>query len=220
MVIRKLKKFFADIQPAISEPLTEEDISTRIQLATCVLLLDIAHSDDHFSKEEEEHIVEILVQDFNLSDEYAAELMELAHRERKESVDLWQFTNVIDNNYSREEKEKVVETFWKVVYADKHLDAFEDHLIHRLSKLLNLSHKQLIDAKKKVMGWIGKQKKTLPFSDRELIKEFRTGQFAIRELITSGKLAKHHVLKEENGMYVAQFEHTFIVTADGIEQFT
>jgi len=153
VVIRKLKKFFADIQPAISEPVKEEDTNARIQLATCVLLLEIAHSDDRFSKEEEEHIVEILKEDFQLSNEYAAELMELAHQERKESVDLWQFTNVIDNNYSREEKERVVETFWKVVYTDKQLDAFEDHLIHRLAKLLNLSHKQLIDAKKKVMGW-------------------------------------------------------------------
>jgi uncharacterized tellurite resistance protein B-like protein len=153
VVIRKLKQFFSDIQPAVSEPVKEEDITIRIQLATCVLLLEIAHSDDHFSREEEEHIVEILKDDFNLSDEYTAELMELAHQERKESVDLWQFTNVIDNNYSREEKERVMETFWRVVYADKQLDAFEDHLIHRLAKLLNMSHKELIDAKKRVRGW-------------------------------------------------------------------
>lgn len=73
---------------------------------------------------------------------------------------------------------------------------------------------------RKVMGWIGNNKKTLPFSSRELLKEFRTGKFAIRELVTAGKLVEHHVLKEQKGAYVAQFEHTFMVTADGIEQFT
>ncbi len=73
---------------------------------------------------------------------------------------------------------------------------------------------------RKVMGWIGKTKKTLPFSTRELVKEFKTGKFAIRELTNSGKLVQHHVLRETKGEYVAQFEHTFIVTEDGIEQFT
>jgi uncharacterized tellurite resistance protein B-like protein len=152
VVIRKLKTLF---ETARDEPRAEPeaDITTRIQIATCVLLLEIAHSDDHYSEAEQDRIVEILKEDFQLSDEYAAELIELAHQERKESVDLWRFTNVIDNNYSNEQKERVIETLWKVIYSDDRLHFHEDHLIHRLSNLLNLSHKQLIDAKKKVMGW-------------------------------------------------------------------
>lgn len=152
MVIRRLKKFFSDIEQK-AQPETENDIAARIQLATCVLLLEVAHSDDDFGEAEEERIVGILKEDFELSDEYAAELLELAHKERKESVDLWRFTNVIDNNYSSREKERVMETLWRIIYADERLDAMEDHLIHRLANLMNLTHKQLIDAKKKVMGW-------------------------------------------------------------------
>ncbi len=152
MVIRKLKSFFSQVEQK-APPEEKIDIEARIQLATCVLLLELAHSDDHFSEAEEERIVKILREEFSLSDEYAAELLELAHREREDSVDLWRFTNIIDNNYSSEEKERVMETLWKVIYADERLDAMEDHLIHRLAKLLNLTHKQLINAKKKVMGW-------------------------------------------------------------------
>jgi len=73
---------------------------------------------------------------------------------------------------------------------------------------------------RKVVGWIGKVKKTLPFSSRELLKEFQAGQFALRELITAGKVYRHFVLKEDPGVYVAQWEHTFMVTAEGIEQLT
>jgi uncharacterized tellurite resistance protein B-like protein len=152
VVIRKLRKFFEDIRPD-SVPDNEADITARIRLATCVLLLEVAYSDDHFSDKERERVVAILKESFRLSDEYAEELLELAHQERKEGVDLWQFTNVIDNNYSIEEKEHVVETLWRIVYADGRLDHYEDHLIHRLAKLLNLTHRQLIDAKKRVMGW-------------------------------------------------------------------
>ncbi len=151
MVIRRLKEIFFEPAPG-AQPQSEEDAAHRIHLATSVLLLEIAHSDDHYSEAEQDRIIEILKEDFALSEEYAAELLELAHQERKESADLWKFTNAIDSGYSREEKERVIETLWKVVYADDRLHFYEDHLIHRLSRLLNLSHKQLIDAKKKVMG--------------------------------------------------------------------
>jgi uncharacterized tellurite resistance protein B-like protein len=157
MVIRKLKEIFSALPSGASSPEAppkkEEDAGIRIQLATCVLLLELAHSDEDFSEEERDGIVDILKEDFHLSDEYALELLELAQEERKNSVDMWQFTNVIDNNYTIAEKERVMETLWKIVYADERLDHYEDHLIHRLAKLLNLSHKQLIDAKKKVLGW-------------------------------------------------------------------
>ncbi len=73
---------------------------------------------------------------------------------------------------------------------------------------------------RKVLGWLGKTKKTLPFSLRELIKEYRTGKFAIRELTNAGKLIQHNVLSEKKGEYVAQWEHTFLVTAEGYEQLT
>ena len=48
-----------------------------------------------------------------------------------------------------EGKLRIIEMFWKVAYADGRLDSHEDYLIHKLGKLLRLSHKQLIDAKLK-----------------------------------------------------------------------
>ena len=151
MVIRRLKELFANQQPRTQQQ--GASAVERVQLATCVLLLAVAHSDDRFGQTEEDRIVEILKEDFNLSDEYSAELLELAHQERKSSVDLFRYTNTINSAYKPQEKERVVETLWKVVYADDRLHSLEDNLIHRLSRMLNLSHHQLIQAKKKVMGW-------------------------------------------------------------------
>ncbi|MHA1584508.1 MAG: type II methionyl aminopeptidase [Promethearchaeota archaeon] len=71
---------------------------------------------------------------------------------------------------------------------------------------------------RKVLSWITNNKKTLPFSEREILKEFRTGKFALRELNTVKKIYNHYALKEEKGQYVSQWEHSFMVTADGIEQ--
>ncbi|MBI4831324.1 MAG: TerB family tellurite resistance protein [Candidatus Lindowbacteria bacterium] len=135
------------------QPTDSEETLSRVQIATCVLLLEIAYSDNHFTEGERGQIIDILKERFQLSSEQAAELIRAAQHERTESSDLWRFTNMIDSNYSREEKERVVESLWRVIYVDGRLDIHEDHLIHRLSKLLNLSHRQLIDAKKRVKGW-------------------------------------------------------------------
>ena len=76
--------------------------------------------------------------------------MMLAHEERQESVDLWKFTNIVDNNYSSEEKERVMEALWKVIAVDDRLHPKEEYLARRLAKLLNLTHRQFIEAKLRV----------------------------------------------------------------------
>ena len=142
-----VKTFF---QKKAEEDVTEVDKTQKIQVATCALLLEVAHSDDEFSEIEEENIVRILGKDFNLSDEYAQELITLSEQERQESIDLWGFTRLINENYSLEDKIKIIEMGWKVIYADGKMDKYEDHLAHQLSQLLKLEHKHLIDAKLKV----------------------------------------------------------------------
>jgi uncharacterized tellurite resistance protein B-like protein len=77
--------------------------------------------------------------------------MKAADDELERSIDLWQFAKLINENYSTDEKIKVIETVWQVIYTDGVLDKHEDYLVHKLAKLLRLSHKQLIDAKLKVL---------------------------------------------------------------------
>ena len=48
-------------------------------------------------------------------------------------------------------KEKLIERLWQIVYVDGKMDKYEHYLMNKLSKLLGLSHKQLIDAKLKVL---------------------------------------------------------------------
>lgn len=121
-----------------------------IRIATCALLLEMSNIDGEFSALERENIISILKRDFDLSDEHAKKLLEASNKELKGSIDLWQFTNLINQNYSIKEKIRVVETVWDIVYADGKLDKHEDYLVHKLATLLRLTHKQLIEAKLKV----------------------------------------------------------------------
>ena len=123
------------------------DTSDRVSIATCALLLEMAHADSEFSDIEEKKITSILQNEFNLPKDDADELIELSNLERKESLDLWQFTNLINEYYSKADKAKVLETLWRVIYADDKVDKYEEYLMRRLSYLLNMDHKDMIEAK-------------------------------------------------------------------------
>jgi uncharacterized tellurite resistance protein B-like protein len=128
----------------------EQDEFERIQIATCIILLEVAKSDDEFSSIEKTTVTAILKKKFQLSAEAAEELMEIASRKREKSIDLWEFTHLINNNYTKDQKRKIVEAVWKIIYADEKLDKYEDHFVHKLAKLLQLKHDDLIDAKLKI----------------------------------------------------------------------
>jgi len=137
---------------------TEDSTSTTVQktdhdirVATCALFVEIARIDEKFTQEEMETIISILKEKYNLSQEHADALIAEAEKELKESVDLWQFARLINENYSNEEKVKIIETLWQIVYVDGKMNRYEHYLMNKLKKLLRLSQDQLIDAKLKVL---------------------------------------------------------------------
>lgn len=149
MAILKLKNMLTKKPEAVPESQKQDEIE-RIQVATCIILLEVAKSDDEFSSIEKATVKTILKKKLDVSAEAVEELMEMASTKREESVDLWQFTNLINQNYTKEEKIKIVESAWRVIYADEKLDGYEDHFVHKLAKLLQLDHSELIEAKLKI----------------------------------------------------------------------
>jgi uncharacterized tellurite resistance protein B-like protein len=128
-----------------------ERSSDDIRVATCAVFLELASIDDEFSEEERQQILSMMQDEYGVSREHAVALAEAANRQLAESIDVWQFTNQINESYTEDEKMRVVELLWRLVYADGKLDAHEDYLMHKLGKLLRLQHKQLIAAKLRVL---------------------------------------------------------------------
>jgi uncharacterized tellurite resistance protein B-like protein len=149
MALFKLKNMLTKKPEAVLES-QEKDETERLQVATCIILLEVAKSDDEFSSIEKATLKAILKKKFEISAEVVEELMEIASKKREESIDLWQFTNLINQNYTKEEKIKIVESAWRVIYADEKLNGYEDHFVHKLAKLLQLDHSELIETKLKI----------------------------------------------------------------------
>lgn len=128
---------------------TPAELEQKKHVAAGVLLLEAAHIDNHCSQAEMEHIVTTLKEKFALSEKCVADLLELAHERREKAVDLWDFTNYINRNFSMAEKLAVMEDVWRIVLIDDHLDKHEDQYVHKLANLLRLSHEEMIGAKLK-----------------------------------------------------------------------
>lgn len=146
-MLSKIKDFFQEniaIEEQISDSHENED---KVVIATCALLLEMANADEEFSDIEESEIKKIMQSEFNLSDSKVDGIISLSNEERKESLDLWQFTNLINENYSKDQKIQVIELFWRVIYADNKVDKYEEYLVRKLSYLLNIDHKDMIEAK-------------------------------------------------------------------------
>lgn len=145
-----VKRFFSKITADESKTVKgRQDHDTSV--ATCALLLEMARIDETFTQAEMDTILSILKEKYGLTREHADALVVAADKALDESVDLWQFARLINENYSNEEKIEIIETLWKIVYVDGKMDRYEHYLMHKLTTLLRLSHEQLIDAKLKVL---------------------------------------------------------------------
>lgn len=129
----------------------QESRFERVQVATCALLLEVAHSDGRFQAVEAQVVNDLLAEKFSLSSSAVAELIDHAHEHRAAAHDLFQFAREINAHFSYAEKLDVLEGIWRIIYADGTLDKFEDSLARQLSSLLRLDDSDALACKLKVL---------------------------------------------------------------------
>ena len=120
-------------------------------MAACALLLELAHADEEFADEERARIVRA-AREMGVAEEDLREVLRLAEEQRRESVDLFQFTRLVAESFSREERLKLVEAIWGVVYSDGTLTEAENRLARRIAEMLGFQHPEVQAVKDRVSG--------------------------------------------------------------------
>ncbi|MDX1811364.1 MAG: TerB family tellurite resistance protein, partial [Gammaproteobacteria bacterium] len=64
----------------------------------------------------------------------------------------YEFTSLINNGFSPEEKVKIIELMWQVAYSDKELEKYEEALVRKIADLLYVPHTAFIAAKHRVIS--------------------------------------------------------------------
>jgi uncharacterized tellurite resistance protein B-like protein len=123
-----------------------------VHLAACSLLLEIAYADGVFSPEERAHLEQVLERHFSLPADSGQRLIELAEKERRGSIDHFQFTRVLNARYDLGQKMVLAEVMWGLVLADGQIAEHEHYLTRKIANLLELEPGYLSAAKARAAG--------------------------------------------------------------------
>lgn len=133
-------------------PDVEDEPEHRRNLAAAALLIEVARADFEFDDDEQQTIETLLEQTLDLAPDEITELVRLAHEEAHEATSLHQFTRLIHESHTLDEKKQLMEALWRVAYADGRLDKYEEQLLRRIADLLHLRHGEFMRAKHSVSG--------------------------------------------------------------------
>ena len=128
---------------------TEVDRERLLQIATATLLLEVINADFEVQQSEMDKLQDLLGSQFQLGSEELAQLLVEAKLEADHMVSLQHITRQLNEQFSEQEKTRVIEMMWEMVFADGNLDHYEEHLIRQVAELLYLPHSAFIKARHK-----------------------------------------------------------------------
>ena len=139
-----MDKYLRKADQSIQEDVQKFDDMT---LATCVLLIEVSKSDDTFDEKENNKIISILKDKFNLDDSQINILLEVADNKNQEMISLYDWTSKINEVYEYNEKKALIRELWDVAFADGRIDKYEDHTIRKIADLIYVKHEDFMKAK-------------------------------------------------------------------------
>ena len=145
-MIRRISQFFSS-HMTFSESVDPVHSDHSLQLATAALLIEVSRSDFDIGESEQQTVVELLRKQFSLTEEELKTLVDLGQQEAEQATSLYQFTHLINEHYSPDQKSQLVFHLWQVALADDYLDKHEDHLIRKVADLMHVPHKEFIRTK-------------------------------------------------------------------------
>ncbi|WP_273150532.1 TerB family tellurite resistance protein [Methylophaga thiooxydans] len=150
-MIEKLKQIFSGTFGADTDVMLNDQEQTK-KLAAVALMVEIIAVDDEQHDAEKNMLRQILVEQFEVTQQAANALITNAEQAHEEATDFFRFTSEINEFFDADEKIDLIESFWKLAWADQHIHDLEQHVIRRLANLLHVSHKDFIAAKIRVVG--------------------------------------------------------------------
>ena len=147
-MLAKLKSLLKD---SIGQPeaQTEEQLQEQLQLASTILLLEVARTDHEIEEVEVERIKMLVKDKFNLSSDATQVLMDEADDTINDIIDFHQFTSLLNQHFDLDQKCRLVQYMWEIALADGNLDAYEDQFIRKVADLMYLRHSELLSARER-----------------------------------------------------------------------
>ena len=116
------------------------------------LLIHAAKIDEDYSEIEENIIKKTLIS-LGASSKNIDELIAVSIKEEENSNQILEFTKEA-KNLSEENKIKIIEALWKIIFSNQNADIYETNLMRRLAGLLYIDSKIMGDIKERIKSEI------------------------------------------------------------------
>ena len=147
-MLARIKQFF-DTSLQVEQP---GNADNALQLAAAALLIEVSRADQLQDESEQLAINDLLQKTFNLETEDLSQLVALAEMEAQQATSLYQFTSLIREHYTPEQRFELVKMLWQIAIADGNISKYEDYLIRKVADLIYLPHSEFIRAKLAAIG--------------------------------------------------------------------
>ena len=144
-----IKQFFEDKLSVNAEQAAQQN-DKKIELATAALMFELMRTDSRIDEREKQMLTELLRKTFALEHDSLQELLGLAETAAKQATSLFEFTSLINESYSYEQRVQLIENLWRVAFADHTLDRYEEHMIRKVGDLIHIKHSDFIRTKLQV----------------------------------------------------------------------
>ena len=151
-MINTLKKLLFGNDDAEEAVAPGAHTDSALHHAAAGLLVEAALLDGDYHDEEKQRIEILLRERFELDQSETTKLMTAAEEAAADRVELHTITKTVRNHFSEEERVKMIEMLWEVVYADGDLDDFEANMMRSVTGLLYVSDRESGDARKRVLA--------------------------------------------------------------------
>ena len=113
------------------------------------LLIHTAKIDQDYSEKEEKIIIKALLE-IGINEENIQQIISEGKKIESNSNQILDFTKEI-KKMNKDNKIKIVETLWRIIYSNKEADIYETSLMRRLAGLLYIDSKVMGDIKEKII---------------------------------------------------------------------
>lgn len=132
------------IKPRSSGQLNRDGIEFRYTAASILIACAKADLDEH--PDELKMIRQILSNTFGVPDGVINRLLEVGETASEETY-LKQITTFVNQQFSHEDKQFLLEKLWMVALADEKIDKLEENFISRVAEEINLGNMDIISAR-------------------------------------------------------------------------
>ena len=126
----------------------KKKLNSDFHTKVCALLIHAAKIDENYT-EKEEDIIKNTLEKLGLDKENISSTIKEAKMIEENSNQILDFTKQI-KNMSEEEKIKIVEALWSIIYSNRDADMYETNLMRRLGGLLYIDTKTMGDIQERV----------------------------------------------------------------------